>query len=76
MMPASLPASAGTTPATPPAPAYVRATGNLKGAQRLLGHSRIETTTRYAHVLLEDIRAGQEAVEAARTAASAMRGVD
>jgi integrase len=42
---------------------YVRATGNLKGAQRLLGHARIETTTRYAHVLLEDIRAGQEAVE-------------
>lgn len=43
---------------------YVRATGNLKGAQRLLGHARIETTTRYAHVLLDDIRAGQEAVEA------------
>jgi hypothetical protein len=45
---------------------YVRVTGNLKGAQRLLGHARIETTTRYAHVLLEDIRAGQEAVEASR----------
>ena len=45
---------------------YVRATGNLKGAQRLLGHARIETTTRYAHVLLDDIRAGQEAVEAVR----------
>jgi integrase len=53
---------------------YVRATGNLKGAQRLLGHARVETTTRYAHVLLEDIRAGQEAVEAARVAASAMPG--
>jgi integrase len=49
---------------------YVRATGNLKGAQRLLGHSRVETTTRYAHVLLDDIRAGQEAVEAARYDAS------
>ncbi len=46
---------------------YVRATGNLKGAQRLLGHSRVETTTRYAHVLLEDVRAGQEAVEAVRS---------
>jgi integrase len=46
---------------------YVRATGNLKGAQRLLGHSRVETTTRYAHVLLDDIRARQEAVAAARS---------
>jgi Phage integrase family len=45
---------------------YVRATGNLKGAQKLLGHSRIETTTRYAHILLEDIRAGQERVEGTR----------
>jgi site-specific recombinase XerD len=45
---------------------YVQVTGNLKGAQRLLGHARIETTTRYAHVLLEDIRTRQEAVEAAR----------
>jgi site-specific recombinase XerD len=54
---------------------YVRATGNLKGAQRLLGHTRIETTTRYAHVLLEDIRAGQEAVEAARdTSQAGQRG--
>ena len=49
---------------------YVRATGNLKGAQKLLGHSRIETTTRYAHVLLDDIRAGLEAVEAAHAAAT------
>jgi len=46
---------------------FLRATGSLKGAQKLLGHARIETTTRYAHVLLEDIRAGQEAVEVART---------
>jgi integrase len=53
---------------------YVRATGNLKGAQRLLGHARIETTTRYAHVLLEDIRAGQEEVEVARGAPRAREG--
>lgn len=45
---------------------FIRATGSLKGAQKLLGHSRIETTTRYAHVLVEDIRAGMEAVERAQ----------
>jgi site-specific recombinase XerD len=45
---------------------YVRATGNLKGAQRLLGHARIETTTRYAHVLVDDIHVGQEKVKATR----------
>ncbi|HSP26427.1 MAG TPA: tyrosine-type recombinase/integrase, partial [Saliniramus sp.] len=33
---------------------FVRATGSLKGAQKLLGHSRVETTPRYAHVLIED----------------------
>jgi site-specific recombinase XerD len=46
----------------------VRTTGNLKVAQRLLGHSRIETTTRYAHVMIEDVRAAMEAVENAHTA--------
>ena len=47
---------------------YVRHTGNLKGAQKLLGHSRIETTMRYAHVLIDDIRSGLEAVEMAQDA--------
>ena len=47
---------------------YLRATGNLKGAQRLLGHKRVDTTIRYAHVLLDDIRAGLEAVEASSAA--------
>ncbi|AWN39846.1 tyrosine-type recombinase/integrase [Methylobacterium durans] len=53
---------------------YLRATGNLKGAQRLLGHKRVETTTRYAHVLLDDIRAGLEAVEASRAASPSRTG--
>ncbi|MFG5121839.1 tyrosine-type recombinase/integrase [Methylorubrum sp. POS3] len=46
----------------------VRTTGNLKLAQKQLGHSRIETTMRYAHVLVEDIRAGVEAMEKAQVA--------
>jgi site-specific recombinase XerD len=48
----------------------VRATGSLKGAQKLLGHARIETRACYAHVLLSDIRADQEAVEAAHVAST------
>lgn len=39
----------------------VRATGNLKLAQRLLGHTEIATTARYAHVTQDDLRAGMEA---------------
>ena len=42
----------------------VRATGNLKQAQRLLGHVDIKTTTKYAHVTTEDLRAGMEAADA------------
>jgi integrase len=44
----------------------LRATGNLKLAQKLLGHSDIKTTAEfYADVLVEDIRAGMEATDAA-----------
>lgn len=42
----------------------VRATGNLKLVQTLLGHSEIATTSRYAHVTKEDLRAGLEAANA------------
>lgn len=31
--------------------------GNLKIVQRMLGHSRIETTAKYAHAMVEDVRA-------------------
>ena len=44
---------------------FLRVTGNLKATQKLLGHARIETTTRYAHVLIDDIRSGLEAMERA-----------
>lgn len=42
----------------------VRATGNLKQAQKLLGHTELATTSRYAHVSKEDLRAGMEAASA------------
>lgn len=44
----------------------VRATGNLKMAQQLLGHTEISTTSRYAHVTKDDLRAGMEAAGEAK----------
>jgi integrase len=41
----------------------LRSSGNLKAAQRLLGHSNISTTGRYAHVLDEDLRSIMSATE-------------
>ncbi len=38
----------------------LRASGNLKVVQRMLGHADISSTNRYADVLLEDVRAGME----------------
>lgn len=38
----------------------LRAKGNLRAAQRQLGHSRISTTTKYAHYLVEELRANME----------------
>lgn len=40
----------------------LRRTGNLVLAQRLLGHKKVTTTQRYAHVANADLRAGIEAV--------------
>ena len=40
----------------------MRETGNLKPTSKLLGHASVTTTARYAHVDLEDVRAGMEAV--------------
>lgn len=40
----------------------LRATGNLKLAQRLLGHATIQSTARYAHALESDLRAAIDAL--------------
>lgn len=40
----------------------LRATGNLRAAQRLLGHADIKSTMVYAHALEDDVRATLEAV--------------
>lgn len=39
----------------------LRATGNLRLAQRLLGHTDLATTAKYAHATDADLRAGMEA---------------
>lgn len=38
----------------------LRATGNMKAVQKMLGHSDITTTARYAHVETKDVRAAME----------------
>lgn len=38
----------------------LRQTQNLKLVSRLLGHSKIESTMRYAHVLIDDMRAAMD----------------
>jgi integrase len=41
----------------------MRATGNIKAASKLLGHTDIGTTSRYAHVVEDDLRAVMAASE-------------
>ena len=38
----------------------LKATGDIRLAQKIVGHKDIKTTTRYAHVLDEDKRSGLE----------------
>lgn len=44
----------------------LRETGNLKMVQKALNHRDIKTTTRYAHVLDEDLRSGLERLAKSR----------
>lgn len=44
----------------------LRATGNLKLVQRALNHSNIATTTKYAHVLTDEVAAALETVTRSR----------
>jgi integrase len=44
----------------------LRETKNLKLVQKALHHSKIETTTRYAHVFDEEVAAGMEAAAKSR----------
>jgi integrase len=46
----------------------LRATGNLKLVQAALHHARIETITKYAHVLGDELRAGMEQADVRRNA--------
>lgn len=52
----------------------VRATGNLKMVQHLLGHTEIATTSRYAHVTKDDLRAGMEAAHPTENATAKNTG--
>jgi integrase len=44
----------------------LRSTGNLKLVQRALNHADIKTTTRYAHVMTDEVAAALEAVQESR----------
>lgn len=41
----------------------LRASGNLKAVQKMLGHTEVATTAKYAHVLDEDVRRAMEAAQ-------------
>lgn len=41
----------------------LRKTGNMKAVSKLLGHSNVQTTARYAHALEDDVRAMLEATD-------------
>jgi integrase len=48
------------------ATSVLRATGNLKIVQRLLRHSDVTTTAKYAHAMDDDVRAALESAEKSR----------
>lgn len=52
----------------------LRATGNLRLVQRLLGHEDIATTTKYAHVTDDDLRQGLETSTPAKSPRASDQG--
>jgi site-specific recombinase XerD len=54
----------------------LRKTHDLKMVQDMLDHAQITTTTKYAHVLKDDLRAGMEAAQEAARQAANRPGVD
>lgn len=52
----------------------LRATGNLRVAQKLLGHSDVSTTARYAHASLDDVRDGLWRVHEAKRQITGQQG--
>jgi integrase len=44
----------------------LRATGNLKIAQRVLNHANIKTTVKYAHVLDEEVAQAMDVIQKSR----------
>lgn len=54
----------------------LRETGNLRIAQRLLRHTKIETTTKYAHVTDDDVRAAMERVAESRRKPRSAEAID
>ena len=53
----------------------LRATRNLKLVQKAVGHSNINTTAKYAHVLDDEIGEGMEAMEAKRNCDGEIPGI-
>ena len=52
----------------------VKKTGNIAMAQRMLGHASIRTTQRYAHVAVDDLRAGMHAMSRTGPGSESPRG--
>jgi integrase len=54
----------------------LRQSGNLKMVQRMLGHRRIETTAKYAHVTMDDLREALETEFVTRSPEETTEGRD
>jgi integrase len=52
----------------------MRATGNLKAVQKLLGHTDISTTARYAHLVEDDLRNAMAAGELRNSPGAPLQG--